>query len=252
VSEWITPGQALRLGAMAADALCGKKIANVQSIIEKGDEYAAGVVELVQRLSGQPPKLAIPIAPGNLTEMLKDQVSCLLRVNAHKQLGLTEEDYRGQLEAAVKAFQWRRDLAEIGLDKVALVDFRLSGKFLAEAGGVRYRSNPDRYRNYPGVVTPPDVLVIQGQWGSKYRNKTCRWCRENFDALEQGLTVIEGLTVFLHEGIAVLQNCYLDLPGSVPRHGGVPSLRLRGGRPVLDSYWDWGASGSSGSASRGK
>lgn len=191
--------------------------------------------------------------PANLAEIFESQIARLIEVGAHEQVDLTEAEYRKQAETAVAAFSWRLELATIGLNEFALVDFSLSGEFLAKAGGVICRTKPDKCTNYQGVVTPTDqILVIQGQWGSEYRNKEPRWCRKNFHQLEQGCVVVEGLTAYLYEGKHLLRNCYMNLSGSVLENGSsVPCLSLWSGRPVLHGDGDVSISQSWGSASRG-
>ncbi len=191
--------------------------------------------------------------PVNLNKVFESQIARLIEVEAYKQVGLEVAEYREEAEAAIVASSWCSELAIIGLDKVALVDYRLSGEFLAKASGVTCHIDPDKCTNYQGVVTPTDqILVIQGQWGSKYRNKVPCWCRENFHQLEQGLTVVEGLTVFLYEGISLLKDCFMDLLGSVLKSGYVPNLYLCSGEPGLCDRWDYYDHPPSGSASRGR
>lgn len=191
-------------------------------------------------------------APAGLAAILERQASRLIEVGAAAAVKVAEGKYRDQLMAAVNAFLWREDLAAIGLNRLAAVDFRLPGQFLAEAGGITCGIAPDACTLYQGVAVPDRVLVIQGQWGIKYRNKKPRWCRNNFNPLEQGLTVKERLTVHLFEGEALLRECYTDLPGSVSPRGSVPCLSLWGGGPRLGDSSDDVANPGYGSGSRGK
>lgn len=190
-------------------------------------------------------------APEDLAVTLERQVACLLDIGAAAQAKVAKGKYCDQLMAAVAAFSWREDWATIGLNRVALVDFRLSGQFLAEAGGVTCGITPDACTLYQGVTIPDGTLVIQGQWGVKYRNKKPRWCRDNFNPLEQGLTVKERLTVHLYEG-ECLREAYTDCPGSVSPGGSVPYLNLWFDRPRLYVFLDGDANPNFGSGSRGK
>ncbi len=216
--------------------------------IQEDEECARRVLQAVRgELVG-----ALSEPPANLDEVFESQIARLIEVGAHKQVGRTEAEYREQAEAAVASSSWRSELVAIGLDKPALVDFSLSGEFLAKAGGVECHIDPDKCTNYQGVATPTDqILVIQGQWGSKYRNKAPRWCREHFHQLEQGCVVKEGLTVFLYEGTPLLQDCYMDFPGSVSESSFVPYLYLNDDRPCLRGRWYDDAYPRFGSASRG-
>lgn len=196
--------------------------------------------------------VAAVAAPTNLAEMFGRQVRHLLDIDAAGQAKVAKGKYRDQLTAAVTAFAWREDWAAIGLNRLAVVDFRLCGQFLAEAGGVTCGIAPDACTLYQGVAQPDGILVIQGQWGAKYRTKSPRWCRKNFNSLEQGLTVKERLTVHLYEGEALLRECYTDCSGSVSPDGSVPCLCLWRVGSRLDADGDGDTDPGFGSGSRGK
>lgn len=193
------------------------------------------------------------VGPLGLRDRLNRQIERLITVDAHKQVGMSADEYRVGLGQVVGVFTWSPGLAEIGLADVALVDSRQRSSFIAEAGGAYCYYDADACPNYGGVVTPNDrALVIQGQWGPKYRNKKPLWCRQNFHSLEQGLTVKEGLFVYLYEGKPMLDRCFLDFPGSVSPHGRVSYLRWHGGRAELYSHTGGPASPRYGSGSRGR
>lgn len=210
----------------------------LQRVLEQGDKFGSAIANAIIAATRDLStgavgnKVALVEAPVNLADNLDWQVERLLDFNAHGQVHVAKGKYRDQLMVAVKAFSWREDLAAIGLKKVALVDFRLPGRFLAEAGGVWCSIEPEKCTIY-GVAVPDGVLVIQGQWGRKYRNKAPNWCRANFHTLEQAGIVKEGLTAFLHEGKAMLEECYVDFPGSVSSSGFVPCLNLESDKPGL-------------------
>jgi hypothetical protein len=194
---------------------------------------------------------AVITAPAGLLAILESQADRLMGIGAFGEAKVSKGKYRDELMATAKAFVWRPELAAIGLTEVALIDYRLRGQFLAEAGSVYCYIEPDRCKNFKGIVTPDGVLVIQAQWGLKYRNKKPVWCRSNFHILEQGGVVKEGLTAYLYGGEKLLKECYMDLPGSVSGVGRVPCLRWCGGRPLLLGVFGDGASPRFGSVSRG-
>ncbi len=205
----------------------------------------------IELLAATPTVQALVSAPAGLLTMLESQVDRLMNIGAFGEAKVSKDKYRGELMAAAKAFVWRPELVAIGLTEVALIDYRLRGQFLAEAGSVNCYIEPDRCKNFKGVVTPDGVLVIQAQWGEKYRNKKPLWCRSNFHTLEQGGVVKEGLTAYLYGGEELLKRCYMDLPGSVSGHGRVPYL-IWLGRPRLSDGYVGIALPVYGSVSRGK
>lgn len=102
------------------------------------------------------------------------QANRLMVLGAAHEVKVEKGKYCDELINSIKRFVWRPELADIGLSEVALVDYRLSGKFLAEAGNVNCTIDPDKCRNYPGIVSADGVMVIQAQWGDKYRHKKTR------------------------------------------------------------------------------
>jgi hypothetical protein len=194
---------------------------------------------------------AMITAPTGLLAILESQADRLMGIGAFGEAKVGKGKYRDELMATAKAFVWRPELAAIGLTEMALIDYRLRGQFLAEAGGVYCYIEPDRCKNFKGVVTPDGVLVIQAQWGPKYRNKKPVWCRSNFHILEQGGVVKEGLTAYLYGGEELLKKCFMDLPGSVSEHGPVPYLYSHDDRPRLNGHFADHAAPRYGSVSRG-
>lgn len=254
MSERITPGQAFQVGKVGAERVFQADLTKdqVQFVLEqKSNELGDGLVELLVQLSSSQVKV-ITEAPADLREVMEQQVDRLVGVEAYKAVGFSKGTYRDQLMAVVKTFQWRPEWATIGLGQVGLVDYRLSGKFLAKVCGVTCYIDPDECGNYQGVETPDGLMVIQYQSGPKYRDKSPRWCRDYLNGLEQGLVVVEALTVFLYESVEILKDCYMDIPGSMSGYGLVPCLGLWFGEPGLSGYWGAFASPRFGSASRGK
>lgn len=213
--------------------------------------WTKGATSVVSKQQVVVTQQAVTPTSDELAIMLERQVDRLIEIGAPYEAKIDQDKYRDELITATKAFVWRPELAEIGLSEIAIVDYRLSGKFLAEAGGVYYYIDPD-CRNYEGVITPDGVLVIQTQWGEKYRNKKPRWCRDNFHDLEQGGIVLEGLVAYLYGGEDLLKKCYMDLPGSISEGGFVPCLSWNDGRARLNVSFGSGASPCCGSVSRGK
>lgn len=189
--------------------------------IQENKYLARRVVGLVRGIRNQSIRI-----PTYLPAILDIQVARLIEIEAFKEVRVNKGKYRDELIEAIQAFQWREDLAAIGLDQVALVDYRLSGQFLAEAGRVVCNCDPNSRRLYDGIVMPEGVKVIQAQWGEEYQLYSPRWCRGNFHPLEQGCIIVEGLTTFLYEGKSLIQKCYMDLPGTDFTGGHVPCLTL--------------------------
>ena len=185
-----------------------------------------GPEETLRRLRGEQLKQVLPFLgqPANLDLLFEQQIARFMAVKAWKEAKVGEGKYKDELWAAVRSFQYREDLAAIGLIELMIEDGRLPDRFLAEVTETYCYTDLARARNFEGIATPSGVLVIQAQWGGKYRNRKPLWCRENFHLLEQGGTIKEGLTGYLLFGKAWLATCYKDLPGSVSGRGNVPSL----------------------------
>lgn len=182
--------------------------------------------------------ISIPI-PTNLSETLARQVDRLIAVGAFKVVKANRDKYRDELMEIANTFVWRPELAAIGLDQVALVDYRLSGRFLAEVGGVTTFANsaPNEYHNCKGIITPNSAIVIQAQWGSKHQSKKPFLDPKNFHVFEQGGVVKEGLTAFLFEGEKLIKECSMCLCGSVHHDGPVPYFSWCGNRPEINDYY---------------
>ncbi len=193
-----------------------------------------------------------PNIPTNLGEVQALQTTRLIDIGASAEAKISNGLYRDQLAAAISRFVWSTALAVIGLNRVAVVDFRLRGAFLAEAAGVHCSIDPDKCWNFEGVETPGGILVIQAQWGPKFKGEFPGYRRGTFASNEQGCVIQEGLTAVLYEGEALLRECYQDLSGSISENGDVPCLFLNDDEPYLDDESDDVADLDYGSASRGK
>lgn len=210
-----------------------------------------GLQDLIEGRSSFPSVLE----PPDLKKRLERQTKRLVDTEAFKEIRpqITADMYHYQCEQAIQAFVWSRPLARICLVDIAIIDFRLRSDFIAEASGVYTGINPDVCRNFSRVYTPDDcILVIQYQAGRKYQDEEPHWCRRNFHPLEQGMTVKEGLFVYLYEGKSMHERCCLDLSGSVSYTGGVLILGWRGGSYSLLWRAEDNASPCMGSATRGK
>lgn len=259
----LTDGQYRELVGSLVEGIPNRELLDLD-VIEAHLKAKAVSHEALKLMLGMEPQRAVELlavtqgirvavsAPAGLQSILESQVERLMSIGAFGEAHVEKGKYRDELIVAANAFVWRPELAAIGLTEVALVDYRLSGQFLAKEGGVYCYIEPNKCKNFKGIVTPEGILVIQAQWGEKYRNKTPRWCRGNFHLLEQGGVVKEGLTACLYGGKCILDQYYMDFPGSVSGLGDVPYLHWIDGRPKLFGYFDNDAYSDYGSVSRGK
>lgn len=265
MNERITPGQAFQLARLAADALQSSDVASAaaQDVIEcQASVFGQGSVEIVRlgpdeafrRLRGEQLERVLPFLgpPANSELLFVQQIARFMAVKAWREAGVGKGKYKDELWAAVRSFHYREDLAAIGLTELMLEDGRLRDQFLAEVAETYCYTGFERATNYQGITSPSGIVVIQAQWGGKYRNKRPFWCRQNFHPLEQGATIKEGLTGYLHFGKAWLSVCYKDLPGSVSEDGRVPDLYWRGEQAGLGADPGGHAGPGCGSVSRGK
>lgn len=259
MSEPITSGQSLRLGAEVANGLSAARFPgkDAQSILESQEKTMAfreGVVNLarsiIHEIHEPQPSVALQTT---IAIILEEQAAKLIETGAHKELKIARGRYEDQLQKAINVFQWNRSHDIIGLTKFSLVDYRLRDQFLAEVINAYLWIDLDKCTFYPGIIIPDGPVAIQAQWGEKYIGNSPCWCRNNFHKKEQGLIIKEGLTAVLYNGIELLGKCSMDLLGSVSKNGKVPCLDLDDGRTVLDSGISDGISRPDyGSGSRGK
>jgi len=193
-----------------------------------------------------------PAEPLNLLEVLEAQVRSLIAIGSPNEAGVTEAKYLDDAMNIARQYVWRLELAEIGFVDAVLVDYRLPGQFLAEAGGVYCVYPPDDCTLFNAIALPDGIVVAQFQWGTRNKGMSPAWSMEHFSPLEQGGTVKEGLTGFLYGGNDLLRLCYMDLPGSVSPGGFVPYLDLSDGGPYLDDGRADYAYPFCGSVSRGR
>lgn len=99
---------------------------------------------------------------------LNYQISKLLAiepVKPYEQLGMTRAAYKRELGKAVGKFMWRPELALQGLDRVAIVDYRIYATHSAALTSMPITAN-GLHDFLP--VERNGIRVIQGQWGKKY------------------------------------------------------------------------------------
>ena len=154
--------------------------------------------------------------------------------------------------ALVGSYEYRLDLASTKLDRLWVVDYRLSERFLSEAGNVRPYINLEKCTVVSGIVLPEGLAVVQGQCGLKYKGLSPQDACSQMSELEERGVVGEGLTAFLYWEEELLREAFIDFPGSRSGRGSVPSLYLNYDGPVLSDGSGAAANPGWGSLSRGK
>jgi len=195
-----------------------------------------------------PVLMFVPAQPANQMEVLTAQVDRLMEVGVPAEVHVEAGKYKDEAMKLAEGFVFSVEMATIRLDRILLVDYRVSDRFLMEAGGVVEWTNPDKFTYFDGVVVPDVLCGIQGQLGPKYREKAPRDVRVNHDRAEDLGIPLEGLFAFNYWGLELLRECYMDFPGAVSGRGYVPCLSLSGGEPALRGGSD-GADPSFGSVS---
>ena len=139
-------------------------------------------------------------------EFLGKQIEILIISSAHEYIGVSERDYRDQAETAIDTFVWDHNLGAIGLGAALLVDYRLTPEFVRQFyDGHRFGFDPSDCTNCHNTETPTDqMMVIQCQLDVRYQDQTPHWCYENLHPFEQGMTLIECLTIFLYGRMGTL------------------------------------------------
>lgn len=218
----------------ATDELYGMYHARVDELnrrVKQGEiEFQTTMDSLQDLLDGRRRRLVLD-PPEVLTTILQKQVDRLVEVGAPKEAKQSEDGFRKCLGSAIDRFVEDRPrsvaLARICLVDVAIFDPRLRPEWLADKGEVYIHDSakPEKCSNYGTIPPPPEIqTVIQAQWGPKYQNEKPIWVRDNLHADEQGLTVWEGLFAYLYNGKRMLDECNLDLIGSVSEYDYVPIL----------------------------
>ena len=138
-----------------------------------------------------------------------------------------------------------------GLNRVCLIHYGVSDRFLCEVGGVSMWSDQDKFTSLKGVVVPDGLQVIQCQFGLAHLNTKPRDFRANHHLPEIPGIAKEGLTAFLYWGKKLLEECNMDFPGSHSKYGYVPYLHLYHEYPALHTLNDRHAGPDFGSVARG-
>lgn len=134
--------------------------------------------------------------------------------------------------------------------ELVLVDTRLPISKICKLLGIEFSGNDETYVDFdPKMAKTDKVYWIRVQDGYKNIGKSVRTCRESFAEDEVGLSVYEGLALFVQNPKG-LKGRVVDLPGSVYRGDRGAAAYLING-PVL-SFRDCSADPGCGSASRKK
>lgn len=198
------------------------------------------------------PKLSFPPAiPTNWPEVGEAQVRRLIEVGVPKELGIEESEYFNAGMALVRQYEYRLDLAEVGLTQLWLVEYRIPDEFFVKVGKVEPYISVEKCTVCEGIVLPEGLAVVQGQF-VKYKGKSPQQSVALMSDLEVSGIPKEGLSPYLYWGDALLRECYMDFPGSRSGGGGVPGLGMCFGRPELGADDGRGAYPGWGSLSRGK
>jgi hypothetical protein len=136
--------------------------------------------------------------------------------------------------------------------ELVLVDTRLPISKICELLGIELFGDDETYVDFdPTTAKTDEVYWIRAQDGLKNKGKSVRACRESFTEDEVGLSVYEGLALFVQNPKA-LKGRATDLPGSV--HSGQRAyaafLVWYHGRPKLSWPTDGGGFAGDGPASR--
>jgi hypothetical protein len=194
-----------------------------------------------------------PAEPTNLAEVLGLQAEKLIEIGVPAEVKVVVDKYRNDLMAAIKAFEWKLELVEIGLINVAICDFRARASFLCEVANIpvdRRYTDPDKCTNFEGIVTPEGIAIVHAQFGKKYANHAPCNVRTIHDPTETLGTLTVGLHGLIYEP-TLLNEIYMDLPGSVSARGYVPFLNLSVDELYLNARYGVAALPNYGSVSFG-
>lgn len=136
--------------------------------------------------------------------------------------------------------------------ELVLVDMRLPISKICELLGIEFLGNDDSYADFdPKTAKTDKIYWIRAQDGRKNKGKTVRACRWSFTEDEVGLSVYEGLALFV-QNLKGLKGRAIDLPGSGLRglRGNAAYLNWFHERPRLYWYRDGDENAPYGSASR--
>jgi len=174
-----------------------------------------------------------PRKPVNLGDFLLAQAMKLIELGAPQQLCISATDFLDKAMAVIRSFTYQNQFAEIGLDQVMLMHYGLPNKFLAEAGKVIFLTDLTNFATFEDVELPDGFRIIHCQFGTKYKNVMISDVKKNHHQLEQLGVAKEGLTAYLYWGNPLLEECFMDFPGSLSEEGHTPQLLLRNKDPFL-------------------
>jgi len=178
------------------------------------------------------------------------QVKGYFKLGFHKELNLSEEEYRDSLPKFTpqpEAYKGRFDIP-------VLVETRIPVKKQAELAGLRYYS-AEAVRDWEddpkGYQTPETPYITWMQDGRNYR----KWTVDNFRRAmaedERGATEFDGVALFI-KNPKILQHHSIDLPGTSVGSVRAACLLLWFDEPGLRAYLVGNAHPNFGSASCGR
>lgn len=151
--------------------------------------------------------------PANLHSILEAQVRCLISRGVPYRVGVDQAKFLDDAMGKVKRFTYSTWLSVVGLDRVCVVHYGVSNRYLAEASGVTPWADPDKFTLYERDVLPEGIHIIQSQFGLKHKGRTPRQVRSSHDALERLGVPSEGLTAYLYWGEVILKESFQYYPG---------------------------------------
>ncbi|MDD3101563.1 MAG: DUF5701 family protein [Patescibacteria group bacterium] len=222
------------LNKLEAAGLDGKL---AQKIIDsKGNKLGKEIVDLVA-LSGS--KGVLVSQASSEVKVRETQIKRLLECNVHKALNMSEEEFRNRVP-----------LPENRPNALLIIDILDCEKGMKCANGI----------NRLSLAELEDVVILRKlafYWiyevenGKKMLGKSPDQCVEIFKKQgRRGLTAREGCFLLIQNPY-VLEDHFIDLPGSRYDSGFVPCLDLDVGRPELDSRYSFYSYSRYGSASCG-
>lgn len=163
--------------------------------------------------------------------LLKDKSRFCLRlinIGFNKLTGLSESDYYLSIPQKPKLNQ---KFFQRGFDKLVLVDPRISINTQLNLIGIN--TDLDLNNLHDLVVSPKQPYWIQVNDGNNNRGKSPKSCLSNLCDKARGLTVIEGISLYMHFP-SILSDHFIYLPGSYyGTYSNVPHIRIWKGKPGL-------------------
>lgn len=157
-----------------------------------------------------PPLEFSSAVPTNLHDVFEAQVMNLISLGFSRQVGMKESAYKDVAMSLCNKFVYSNKLANYGLDRVLIVDYRVDDMFLTSATGGVYLfvGGYDRLRLLEGVLVPKDFSILQ--FGVKYKgNPNPRVAKKYFS------THVDGLIAYIQYGKPLLKEAGMIFPGVV-------------------------------------